>query len=161
MQWWENAWAVGDNSRQRLCKPNTGKLFLKFKDYDEAVDFVFRRQQKHKQQSHFLVYVTNTVHRKERMDVIRSMDDIETIHLELDRERQEESDKKVASKAMFDEQYPHFDEMESKFGRSKAFRLADTLRRIRDEGKETVMASMPRSSWYRLVRELQEAGFSV
>jgi len=161
MLWWEHAWVVGDNPRQRLCKPSTGKPFMKFKDYDEAIDFVFSRQQRHKQQSHVLVYITNTVHKKERMDVIRSMDDIKTIHLELDREIQEEAAKKVASKAVFDKQYPRFDEMESKFGRSKAFRLADMIRRIRDEGKESVMASIPRSSWYRLVRELDEAGIAI
>lgn len=158
MSWWEDGWVVGDNQRDRLCKRFGRKPFKKFYDFDQAVDFAYRRQQRFKSQQHILVYVTKTMQGKEREDVVRSTDDIEAIHVELDQERQEVEAYQSKRKAERDAEHPHLDRLREKFGFSKGWQLSEMLRQIRESGREIVFSTMPKSTWYRLKRELREIG---
>lgn len=76
MDWWHNGWAVGDNSRDRLCSRLGSKPLRKFLDFDEAVQFVFSRQRKFKAQQHVLVYVTKNLNGHEEKHIVHSLDDI-------------------------------------------------------------------------------------
>lgn len=157
-EWWENAWAVGDNPRARLCKPSSGKPLLKFSDFDEAVNFVFRRQQKHKKQQHALVYILKDAFGKDRFSLVRSLDDIEVLHAGLDAEKREKSELKAAQAARLEEGFPHLNELRVLFGDTKAMRLAHTIGEVRRRGVDAVRAEIPRASWYRFVREIKRAG---
>jgi|JI6StandDraft_1071083.scaffolds.fasta_scaffold30387_2 hypothetical protein len=154
MPWWEVGWAVGASERGRLCMRLGAKPFRKFFNFDEAVAFAYGRQQKFKTQQHILVYVTKTFQGAERMDVVRSADDVTAIHTELDEVIQANEAHRARCRA----EHPHIDLLREKFGYSKGWRMSDLLRQIREEGREATIAAMPKSSWYRLRKELREVG---
>ncbi len=160
-EWWENAWAVGDNPRARLCKPSSGKPLLKFSDFDEAVNFVFRRQQKHKKQQHALVYIARDALGKDRYDIVRSLDDIAVVDAARDDERQEQAELKAAQAARLDEIFPHLEQLRDLFGNTKATRIAHTIGDIRKSGIDAARAAMPRASWYRFLKDVQQAGIKL
>lgn len=157
MQWWEDGWAVGENQRDRLCGRFGSKSLKKFYDFDEAVSFIYRRQQRHKQHRHILVYVTKTFQGKSKMEVVRSLDDIVAVDAALDSERLELEALQAEAKA----KYPHLDMLREKFGFTRGWRLSDILRRIQEGGKEAVIASMPKASWYRARKAFREVGIEI
>jgi hypothetical protein len=157
MRWWEDGWAVGDNSRDRLCSRLGSKPLKRFFDFDEAVRFVYLRQQRFKAHQHTLVYVTKDVHGKVNRTIVRSMDDVEAVHAEMDN-----------NKIIFDSEiekrrkrFPELERLETIFGWAKARRMAFFLSDIREKGATEVRASMPSSSWYRIKRELAGVGIEI
>lgn len=160
-EWWENAWAVGDNLRARLCKPTSGKPLLKFGDFDEAVNFIFRRQQKHKKQQHALVYISRDAFGMDRYNLVRSLDDIAVVDAALDEEKRERAELKAAQSARLDESFPHLKVLRDLFGNTKATRMSHTIWEVRKNGIDATRREMPRSSWYRFLRDIQQAGIKL
>lgn len=159
--WWYDGWAVGDNARGRLCKRYGVKPLRRFKDFDEAVAYMFARQKKHRDQRHTLVYVTTGVAGKETLEVVRSLDDIDAVEARI-------ADEIAANEAVFaeyraktDAEYPHLRTLQAKHGMSAGWRLSDFLKDVREKGAEAVKASMATSSYYRQIKRLREAGVDV
>jgi hypothetical protein len=159
--WWYDGWAVGDNLRGRLCKRHGVKPLREFKDYDDAVAYMFARQKKHREQRHTLVYVTTGLAGKETREVVRSLDDISAVEARI-------ADEIAANEAAFAEQraqtereYPHLRVLQEKYGKSVGWTLSDFLKDLREKGVEAVKASMPASSYYRQIKRLREAGVDV
>ena len=161
MDWWQDGWAVGDNSRDRLCARSGSKPLRKFVDYDDAVAYIYARQKKNKKQQQILVYVTKSGHGREVRHVVRSMDDIAAIDAANEREVLEIKNEQERRESELKARYPELDLLRQKFKYVKAWELACILADLREKGRDAVMASMPRSSWYRLARQLREAGVEI
>lgn len=160
-EWWHEGWAVGDNSRGRLCMRFGLKPLLKFKDYDEAVSYGYKRQQKFKKQQHVLVYVSTDWSGRARSAVVRGMDDIDAIEALLAEEKRVQDEGIAQRRAEFAQDHPHFDQLREKFGMSRSYALSDLLLKIRCDGLEAVGASMPRSSFARALRDIESCGIIV
>ena len=158
MEWWQEGWAVGDNAYDRFCRRVGSKPLKKFYSYDEAVSYAFNRQKKNKKQQFVLVYVTKDGMSREQKNVIRSLDDIAAVNARNDEERQNIAIEKARLADEKKARYHELDQLKQKYGLMKSWKLADTLADLREKGLETVQASMSKSSWYRFVRELREAG---
>lgn len=161
MHWWMDGWAVGDNARGRLCSRKGSKPLRRFRDYDEAVTYVFARQKKHKTHQHVLVYVTAGVGGREQMEVVRSLDDIHAIDARVAAEIAENDAALAQRRAATDAEHPHLPALRAKYGPSTAWTLSDFAKNLREKGVEAVKASMPASSYYRQVKRLREVGVEV
>jgi len=161
MKWWEEGWAVGDNSRDRLCGRDGQKQLKKFHDFDEAVRFAFARQRKNKSQQHILVYVNKDELGRVQKTVVHSKSDIAAVDAVVDKEAKELEIERGRLRIERERRYPELNLLEQKFGRMKAWRLADSLAELRERGYDHVRASMKRSSWYKFVRELREVGVEI
>ena len=161
MDWWTDGWAVGDNPTNRPCSRCGSKPLKKFYDYDEAVQFAYTRQQKNRKQQHVLVYVTNDALNRQQRFVVRSTDDITAIDAKNEAERREIEQEKARLAREREARYPELELLEKSFGRLKAWRYGDLLAEMREKGRDQVSASMPKSSWYRLVKQLREAGIEL
>ena len=157
MEWWTEGWAVGDNPTNRPCSRCGSKPLKKFHDFDEAVQFAYTRQKKYKAQQHVLVYVTKDVQGKEKKEVVRSLDDIVAVDQLIDRERQERKD----ADAKWEARHPHLELLRESFGQFKAWKMSELLAQIREKGRESVAATMKKSSWYRFTKELREIGIEL
>jgi hypothetical protein len=155
--WWEDGWAVGENSRDRLCGRFGGKTLKQFNDFDDAVAFVYRRRQKFKSHQHTLVYVVKDHSGRGQMHVVRSLDEIEDVHLRLEKERQEKKHESESRDKQLNERYPWLNRLEKLYGRKKAWQLSMFLDEIKQKGKPAVMDTMAKSSWYRIKKELAAA----
>jgi len=156
--WWRDGWAVGDNSRGRLCKRFGAKDLKRFFDYDEAVDYAYRRQQKKKTEQHILVYVSTDWRGHERFAVVRGMDDIDAFEATLAEEERIQNEGMAQRKAEFSREHPHFDELRKRYPMSRAYALSDLLLKIKEQGIEVAKAGMPKSSFYRAMRDIQLCG---
>jgi len=157
-EWWDTGWAIGDNARGRLCLRFGNKPLLSFKDYDEAVTYIATRQRKHKQQRHTLVYISKTVGGREIYDIVHFLDDILAIDVEREKEIQEQKDYEAAQRTRQAEQYPELDKLREIFSPTKALRLADLLRCLRTNTPDDTLVPLSRSTRYKMLRELREAG---
>ncbi len=157
-EWWHDGWAIGDNLRGRLCKRFGVKPLRRFKHFDEAVAFVYQRQRKHKSQRHTLVYATTGAMGKERLAVIRSLDDIDAIEAGVAAEIAASAAASAADRARRDADFPHLQALQDKHGFAAGLRLSCFLKDINDRGAKAVKASMPPSSYYRQIKQLREAG---
>jgi len=161
MAWWENGWAVGENSRDRLCARFGVKPLRKFFDYDEAVSFAYARQQKNKTQQHVLVYVTKGAHGKEERHVVRSLDEVVAIDAANAKEAADNEAARIRQEEERKARYPELGLLQQHYGQMKAWVMADRLAEAREKGSEHVMALMPKGSWYRFVRELRAIGIEL
>lgn len=157
-EWWRDGWAVGDNSRDRLCMRFGPSPLKKFSYYDEAVDFAYRRQQKRKKEQHILVYVLKDWRGQERMSVVRSMDDVEAFEAVLDEEKRIQDEGMALRKADFAADHPHYETLKQHFGLSRSYSLSDLLLRIRKDGLATAKAATPKATFYRAIRDIKSCG---
>ena len=157
MDWWHEGWAVGDNSRNRLCKRYGLDGLRKFHNFDEAVQFCYARQQRFKDQQHVLVYVSKDPLGRDQCNAVRSLDEITAIDNKNEIERQElkvlEAKRDSDTKA----QYPELEQFKSIFAPMKAWKIAYRLADIRKQGRD----SIKKSTWYRLKKELKAVGFEL
>lgn len=160
-EWWQDGWAVGDNPRNRLCKRLGMKALRRFDSFDEAVDFMFARQRKHKDQRHTLVYVTTGLADRERMSVVRSLDDIEAIEAEIAAELAAHEAAMSEQRAATEAEHPCLRVLQEKYGKAAGWALSDFLNEVREKGADVVKATMPTSSFYRQMKKLREAGVGV
>lgn len=157
-EWWQDGWAVGANSRGRLCKRFGVKDLKRFFDYDEAVNYAYRRQQKKKKEQHILVYVSTDWRGKERSAVVRGLDDIDAFEAMLAEEKRVQDEGIALRKAEFSREHPHFEILRLCFPRSRAYALSDLLQKVREHGMEAARAGMPKSSFYRAMRDIRLCG---
>lgn len=157
-EWWEDGWAVGDNSRVRLCKRFGSSGCMRFHDYDEAVAFISRRQPRFKAQQHVLVYVTKGVAGKERLYVVRSMDEIDEIEAKLVVEIAKSDAEFAQREADWNARHPHLKTLQEQFGKSMAMSLSYLLNDIRDKGLEAAKAGRPKATFTRHLAKLKEVG---
>lgn len=156
-EWWEDGWAVGDNDRGRLCKRFGSFKCKPFHDYDEAVAYMYRRQQRFKQQRHTLVYVTKGIRDTEKLFVVRSMDDIDAIEEKIAAEITEFQHEEAANQARRIQRLPHLEQLQALFGKSSGTALSELLGDIRENGLEAVKAKRSRSTLSRQIARLREA----
>lgn len=157
MDWWHNGWAVGDNARDRLCLRRGLRPLRKFFDFDEAVRYAFARQRKYKTQQHVLVYVTKNALGIEKKHVVRSLDDIAEVNTKNDQEVKERVDVDARRRARL----PEFDLLMESFSYMKAWQMAETLAKMRENGCKVVVASMKKSTWYRFKKDLEKIGIAL
>lgn len=160
-EWWWDGWAVGDNARGRLCKRQGVKPLRKFKEYDEAVAYMFARQRKHKDQRHTLVYVTVGLLGKEKWEVVHSLDDVLAIDVRVGAAIAELEAAEAWQRAQTEANFPALRALQEKYGRSQGWALAYFHKELREKGTEAVKASMATSSYYRQLKRLREAGIDV
>lgn len=157
-EWWEDGWAIGDNHRGRLCKRFGSFKCRKFTNYDEAVAFAYRRQQKFKKQQHTLVYVTRGIGNREKYFVVHSKDQIDAIESQLALEIAENDRLQAEQSERFNAEYPHLNLLRERYGRSMAWTLSDLLNDLQNKGVEVVKNSRPKSTLLRQMKMLREAG---
>lgn len=158
MEWWEEGWAVGDNDRGRLCKRFYSFKCRKFRDYDEAVAYAYRRQQKFKKQQHILVYATNGVGGREQLHVVRSMDEIDAIEAKVAAEIEANNQAIAEQKDRWDAEYPKLKLLQNKFGRSMGMTLSALLKELSEKGEEAIRVSRPKSTLARQLKMLRDLG---
>lgn len=161
MQWWEEGWAIGDNPTNRPCSRFGIKRLKKFKNWDDAVSFVYARQRKYKKQKHTLVYVVKNAFNKEIGHVVRSTDEIAAIDAEINKEAKEIA---VAQQKQIDERnarYPELDLLRQNFGSMKAWTMAEFLHEYRTKGRDHIAATVSRATMYRYIRELKVLGIEI
>lgn len=156
--WWEEGWAVGDNSRGRLCKRFGSSGCMRFHDYDKAISFISSRQPRFKAQQHVLVYVTKGVAGKERLYVVRSLDEIDEIEAKLVVEIAKSDAELAQQEADWNARYPHLKTLQEQFGKSMAMSLSYLLNDIRDKGLEAAKAGRPKATFTRHLAKLKEVG---
>lgn len=152
IRWYEDGWAVGDNSRDRFCKYGDPRKMRRFQDYDEAVEFIHRLRQKRKakREEYRLVYVV-TDQGVAHSRLVSSMDDIEAIDTRLDREER-------AREARMAENFPALDRLRALYPLSVATTLSRTLADILSSGIESAAQGVSRSTYYRRLAQLRAAG---
>lgn len=155
--WWHEGYAVGDNSRYRLCKRAGDKPLLKFGDFDEAVDFVWKRQRRFKNQTHTLVYIVDHSNYRHTKEVIYSLDELMSV-----------DDRLLAEKSALDDlrkllvkEHPYRALLIERYGESYGWKLAVFLNRIQRGGLEAARGSVSRATFYRYRDMLKEVGISV
>lgn len=156
--WWEEGWAVGDNERGRLCKRWGTFKCRRFADYDEAVAVAYRRQQKFKGQQHTLVYVTRGIGDREKLFVVRSMDEIDAIEAQLAAEIADNERLLTEQRGRWNSEHPHIKVLQERYGRTVGWTLSDLLRDLKEKGEEEVKGSRPKSTLARHMKMLREAG---
>lgn len=156
--WWRDGWVVGDNDRGRLCMRFGPSPFKKFFNYDEAVDYGYRRQQRRKKEQHILVYVSKDWRGQERMSVVRSMDDIDAFEVVLAEEKRVQDEGMAQRKAEFSEDHPHYEVLRQTYGLSRTYSLSDLLLKIRKDGFESAKAATPKATFYRAIRDIKACG---
>lgn len=160
--WYEEGWAVGENSRERFCKWDWVKAMRRFYDFDEAVTYIYRLRQKRKRpnEEYRLVYFLEGVDGKKNSNPVSSLDDIAVfenqIAAEVDQNRKELELRKQA----LHNEYPELECLTKAFGPRKAFQLSALLKTIRQDGKARAKARQitSKSSYYRDVQDLRKIG---
>lgn len=160
MEWYEEGWAVGENSRERFCKWGGAKPMYRFHDYDEAVTYIYHLRQKRKRPNevYTLVYFTKGLRDIERHRNVSLLDDIIAFEVEISAEIEQHNKNVALSQQNLGEIYPEMDRLIETCGLSKAYRLSSLLKVIRQDGEKIAMQSIPKSSFYRDVRELRKFG---
>lgn len=70
-----SGWAVGDNPRDRYCSRLSTDKLRRFKDYDEAVRYIFEKRRKRKNERFQLMYqLGNAFHAVSTLDDIQAID---------------------------------------------------------------------------------------
>ena len=87
--------------------------------------------------------------------------DIAAIDSKNETERREIEQEKARLDREWKARYPEYELLKESYGLSKALKTAFLLADIREKGRDHVSASMPKSTWYRLVRELREVGIEL
>lgn len=144
-------WLIGDNTRDRPC----GRLDKArcFKDFDEAVAFAFRKQQKQKKWRLQLLYeVDRYVHK------VSSLDEILAIDAKLEADANEAE---LIRKEWRDRDMPECAKLEEKYGYKLGMQLAVFLGTIRNHGIEAAKAEGSTSTFYRLKKLLKDAGIEA
>lgn len=156
-EWWENAWVVGDNARDRLCKLHGYKPHRRFATFDEALQFGVARQRRFKTHEHTIIYLTECEYGRPQWFVVRSAEEAFAKDREINEQRMKLERLQSEIRAESERELPRRHQLLEHFNPSKAMTLSMLLARIRDEGADAVKTSMPASSWYRAMRDLRVA----
>lgn len=146
-------WAVGDNPRDRYCSRLSTDKLRRFTDYDEAVRYVFEKRRKRKNERFQLMYVLDN-----NFHAVSTLDDILAIDKAHDEDQQAIAAQRAQLQAEFDKDLPGLNALQKVTGRHTAYAASELLKKMQDDGIEAAKASIPTSSYYRLVKVLRAAG---
>ncbi len=161
MQWWEAIWVVGDNPRDRLCKLDRGKPYRRFGLFDDALDYAIARQKRFPRQEHQVVLVITDEYNKPTLHLVRSEEEAASIEEEIERKRSAIAELQAQNARERADLHPFLDLLREQYSRSRAWALSDLIVMIRDQGIEAARSSMPKSTWYKAVKDLASAGIEV
>lgn len=148
-----SGWAVGDNPRDRYCSRLSTDKLRRFKDYDEAVRYIFEKRRKRKNERFQLMYqLGNAFH------AVSTLDDIQAIDKAAEAEQRAIDTQRAQLRAEFEKDMPCLDALLKIAGRQTAMSASMLLGNIRKDGFEAAKAAHARSNFYRLVRVLRQAG---
>lgn len=141
----ESGWAVGNNPRDRYCARSSHDKIRHFNSFDEAVDYVYRKQRKRLGERFQLVYeIGNEWHR------VSTMDDILAIDTELDAKQRETEKRRAHASQGY--------EILCKFAPPKMAADATMLLRVTlDNGEDTARSLFSKTAYSRLIKLLIEA----
>lgn len=154
MEWFTDGWAVGDNSRNRYCGRMNESKIRRLYDYDEAVSFIYKQQKKRRAETFSLVYTVTGPFRENRHNKVSSLDEIHALDEKMDAEeklirtRQDE----------FAQEYPGLDVLKQMFRLNTAHQLSSLLGFIQSHGMQAALQGMAKSTFYRNLSQLREAG---
>lgn len=159
-EWMEEGWGVGDNPRDRFCKWNGSKPLRQFKDYDEAVGFIFRLRQKRKRahEIYTLVYATRGALGRPVSQPVSSLDEILAFEAKIAAEREGIEKHQAEQRALSEREFPARQQLREAYGHSRSLSLSEFLSVVRAEGLPAAKAKYPTSSFYRNVRDLKALG---
>ncbi|NJD25616.1 MAG: hypothetical protein FIB06_09455 [Betaproteobacteria bacterium] len=157
-EWWHEGWAVGENSRDRLCMRFGPSKLRRWTNYDEAVAYIYARARRFKTQQHYLVYVRVDAQGVQSGAVVRGLDDVAAHDAKIDAEIAEFEALKEARRRELEERYPQREQLRQHFGPQRSLRLSDFLFELRTEGAASVQATMPKSTYLRTLRDLRAVG---
>ncbi len=154
MEWYADGWAVGDNSRGRYCARLNEAKIRRFNDYDEAVEYIYARQRKRKNERFSLVYVVPDVRGITHHHRVSSMDEIIAIDAQLDVEAQSVRERRAA----FSQEHPGLAVLDELYQKTTAFQLSELLYVIQTRGLDAAKQSLPKATYYRSLDKLRKAG---
>lgn len=153
MFWFNDGWAVGNNARDRYCSRNASDKVRRFKSYDEAVDYIFRKQRKRPQERFSLVYELDRT-----LELVSSLDEILEIDAKAKAEEQAQDAYRRQQKELREIEFPGLDILRDRVGLVVANNAAELLGLLRNEGETAARARFSKATYYRLKGILKNAG---
>ncbi len=105
-----------------------------------------------------LVYVTKGVAGKERLYVVRSLDEIDEIEAKLVVENAKSDAEFAQQESDWNARHPHLKTLQEQFSKSMAISLSYLLNDIRDRGLKAAKAGRPKAIFTRHLAKLKEVG---
>jgi hypothetical protein len=144
-------WLVGDNAKDRPCgDPSKAR---RFKNYDDAVAYIYNKQKKHKKWIFNLLYEVDN-----RTQKVSTVDEILSIDAMIEAEKNENDQMR---KECRDRDMPELEMLEAKYGWKNGVRLALLLGIIRNNGIDAAKQGSSTSTFQRLKKMLNDAGIKV
>ncbi len=153
MFWFNDGWAVGNNARDRYCSRNASDKVRRFKSYDEAVGYIFKKQRKRPKERFSLVYELGR-----SIELVSSLDEILEIDAKANSERQAQDSYRQQQSALRDVQFPGLDVLRKRVGLVVANNAAELLGLLRNEGESAARERFSKATYYRLRGLLKDAG---
>lgn len=146
-------WAVGDNPRDRYCSRLSVDKLRRFKSYDEVVAYIQAKRRKRRSERFQLVYqLGNAFHE------VSTLDDILAVDAAAVRERAALQALHAEQLKEFDKNFPDLDELRKVTTNRTALAASELLGVIREKGIDQARATVPKASFYRLLKLLRQAG---
>lgn len=153
MFWFNDGWAVGNNARDRYCSRNASDKVRRFKSYDEAVDYVFKKQRKRPKERFSLVYELDRA-----VELISSLDEILAIDAKARSEQEARDSYRRQQSELREVQCPGLDVLRKRVGLVVANNAAELLGLLRNEGESAARERFSKATYYRLRGLLKDAG---
>lgn len=153
MFWFNDGWAVGNNARDRYCSRNASDKVRRFKSYDEAVDYVFKKQRKRPKERFSLVYELDRA-----VELISSLDEILAIDAKARSEQEARDSYRRQQSELREVQFPGLDVLRKRVGLVVANNAAELLGLLRNEGESAARERFSKATYYRLRGLLKDAG---
>jgi hypothetical protein len=153
MFWFNDGWAVGNNARDRYCSRNASDKVRRFKSYDEAVDYIFKKQRKRPKERFSLVYELDRT-----IELVSSLDEILEIDAKANSERQSQDSYRRKQSELREVQFPGLDVLRKRVGLVVANNAAELLGLLRNEGESAARERFSKATYYRLRGLLKDAG---
>ncbi len=153
MFWFNDGWAVGNNARDRYCSRNASDKVRRFKSYDEAVDYIFKKQRKRPKERFSLVYELDRT-----IELVSSFDEILAIDAKAKSEQQAQDSYRRQQSELREVQFPGLDVLRKRVGLVVANNAAELLGLLRNEGESAARERFSKATYYRLRGLLKDAG---
>ncbi len=153
MFWFNDGWAVGNNARDRYCSRNASDKVRRFKSYDEAVDYIFKKQRKRPKERFSLVYELDR-----SVELVSSLDEILEIDAKARSEQQTQDSYRRQQSELREVQFPGLDVLRKRVGLVVANNAAELLGLLRNEGESAARERFSKATYYRLRGLLKDAG---
>ncbi len=153
MFWFNDGWAVGNNARDRYCSRNASDKVRRFKSYDEAVDYIFKKQRKRPKERFSLVYELDRT-----IELVSSLDEILEIDAKEKSEQHAQDSYRRQQSELREVQFPGLDVLRKRVGLVVANNAAELLGLLRNDGESAARERFSKATYYRLRGILKDAG---